>query len=81
MRFAQARVPDWYGGQKGLRVGVGRLVEYFRFRPGFDDLAEVHHGDSVADVANHRQIVRDENICKVEFFLEFFEKVNDLRLH
>ena len=27
-----------------------------------DDAAEIHHGDAVADMGDHREVVRDEEI-------------------
>ena len=45
-----------------------------------DDLAEVHHGDPVADVADHREVVRDEDVGEAELALQIGEQVDDLRL-
>jgi len=33
------------------------------------DLAQIHHGDAVADMSHDREIVRDEQIRQPEFFL------------
>ena len=35
------------------------------YGPGFHDLSHVHHGDTVADVADHTQVVRDEQVGQV----------------
>ena len=45
-----------------------------------DDLAEVHDGDAVRDVAHDREIVRDEEVREPELCLEILEEVDDLRL-
>ena len=47
-------------------VGVaGVLVQVLGVRD-LDDLAEVHHRDPVADVAHHRQVVRDEHVGQLQ---------------
>ena len=46
----------------------------------FDDAAEIHDGDTVADVLDHRQIVRDEQIGQAELALQIHQQIEDLRL-
>ena len=46
----------------------------------FDDAAEIHHGDAVADVLDHRQIVRDEKISEPQFALQIHHQIEHLRL-
>ena len=36
-------------------------------RAHLDDLAEIHDGDAVGDVLDHRHVVRDEEIGDAEF--------------
>ncbi len=74
------------------RVGYGRCrkqrcciwvlgIEYDRVRrPGLDDLAEVHHGDSVADVVDERQVVGDDQCRQAEARLDIGKHRNHLRL-
>ena len=45
-----------------------------------DDAAEVHHGDAVGDLPDHRQVVRDEDVGEVELALQVPQQVQDLRL-
>ena len=45
-----------------------------------DDPAEIHHGDAVADVLDHRQVVRDEQVRQAELALQVHQQVDDLRL-
>ena len=45
-----------------------------------DDLAEVHHRDLVADVAHHREVVRDEHVREPELVLQVLEQVHDAGL-
>ena len=49
-------------------------------RRDLDDLAEVHHGDPVGDVADDREVVGDEEIRQAEPLLQLLEQVDDLRL-
>ena len=49
-------------------------------RRDLDDLAEVHHGHAVGDVADDREVVGDEQVGQPEVVLEALEQVDDLRL-
>ena len=72
------RLLDRYGRQQRLCVGVrGPLVDVLP-RPDLDDLAEIHDRDAIGDVANEREIVRDEEVCKSEVALQRLEQVHDL---
>ena len=44
------------------------------------ELAEVHHRDPVRDVADHREVVGDEQVGDATFVLQAFEEVHDARL-
>ena len=67
--------------QKRLRVGVfGRLEQRLYVRD-LDEFAQVHHRDAVADVPDHREVVRDEEIGEAEVVLQIRQQVEDLRLH
>ena len=56
------RIGDRHGGEQRLGVGVqGIVVERIAIRQ-FDDFAQIHDGDTVGDVADHRQIVRDKQV-------------------
>ena len=48
-------------------------------RPELDDLAEVHDRDAIGDVADEREVVRDEEVREPEVALERLEQVDDLR--
>ena len=45
-----------------------------------DDLAEVHDGDAVGDVAHDGEVVGDEEVRQVELLLQLDEQVEHLRL-
>jgi len=46
-----------------------------------DDLAQVHHGDAVADVLDHGEVVRDEQVRELHLVLQVHQEVDHLRLH
>jgi hypothetical protein len=76
-----ARVGLRHGGQKRLRVGMQRLGKQAIGWRGLDDPADIHHSHAVADVADHAQVMRDEQIGEAERFLQVAEQVEDLRLN
>ena len=43
-------------------------------------MSEVHDGDAVGDLADHRQVVRDEDVRQVEVALQVAQEVEHLRL-
>src|SRR4029450_5096571 len=50
-------------------------------RPDLDDLPGAHHGDSVAEVPHHGQVVRDEHQCQLQLVDEVADEVEYLRPH
>ena len=70
----------WNGRQERLSVRVQRVIEQVVGPTQFHDVPEVHHRHPVADVVDHTQIVRDEQVGQVELFLQFFEQVDHLGL-
>jgi hypothetical protein len=59
---------------------MARPLEQLVGRRHLDDLAQIHDGDAVADVANDVEIVGDENERKPEFLAQLLEQIDDLRL-
>jgi len=47
----------------------------------FHDFAQVHDRNTVADVLDHAEGVRDEEIGEAKLVLKVFEQVDDLRLN
>ena len=45
-----------------------------------DDAAEIHHRDAMADMLDHGEIVRDEQIGEAVLALQVDQQVDDLRL-
>jgi hypothetical protein len=63
-------------------MGVGvesSLEERIRGRH-LNDLPQVHHGDMVADVPNHGQVMGNEEIGEAESGLKVVEQIEDLSL-
>ena len=68
------------GGDEGLGVGVaGGAVEFFG-GAHFDDLAEIHDGEAVADVFDDGEVVGNEEVGEFHFLLEVHEEIEDLAL-
>ena len=49
-------------------------------RTDLDDVAPRHHGDAVGDVADDREVVRDEDVGEAELLLQVLHQVDHLRL-
>ena len=69
------------GIEENLGEGVLWRGEDVIGRSGLDDLAEVHHGDDVADVAHHRHVVADEQHRQPEGGTYLADHVEDRPLH
>jgi hypothetical protein len=59
---------------------VPRRTEQLLGLADLHDPAEVHHGDPVAHVADHGQVVRDEDVGEPQLLLQLGQQVDDLRL-
>ena len=56
------------------------VLEEIRGRRSLHHLAEVHHGDPIAEMLHHPKIVGNEEIREAELLLKFSEQVQHLRL-
>ena len=59
--------------QQGPRIGVFRIVEYTGRFAQLGDLTDIHYRESVAQMFNHTQIVRDKEIGQTEFLLQILQ--------
>src|SRR5207237_783880 len=73
-------IPDRDRREEGDRVGVERVDVELLGQCQLDHLAQVHHGDAVADVADDGEVVGDEEVGEVELLLQLLEQVQDLGL-
>ena len=76
------RFSEWihggYGGKKRLGVGMNRGAAD-RLRPSqLNDLPQIHDGDPVAHVADHPQVMGDEEIGQVKLPLQALQQIEDL---
>src|SRR5580704_13767162 len=67
--------------EQRARVGMLRSVEEALRRAELDDAAEIHHRDTVGDVADDLQVVADEEIGQVQPLLQVEQQVEDLAAH
>ena len=73
-------IRDRNRGKQGLRVGVdGAVIELIRVRCLYYS-SKVHNSDSVRNMSDYQQVVRDEEISNTELFLQLFKHIDDLRL-
>lgn len=68
------------GAEEALGVGVGGVGGDEFGGAFFDELTVFKNGDLIADVLNDCEVVGNEEISKVELFLEVHQKVDDLGL-
>ncbi len=61
-----------------LSVWVKRVCVEFFARCVFNNFAHVHYGNEIAYVFNDSEIVSNEKICQVEFFLQIPKKIDYL---
>jgi len=69
------------GGPQCLGVRFARVGQNVCGRTGFDDLAFGHHGDGLADLAHHPQVVRDEHVGQSGILLDLAQQVEHLSLN
>lgn len=67
--------------EQRVRVRVQRIVENILFAAEFHHRAQIHYPDLVGNILNDGKIVRNEQVRKPSFGLNFLQKVNDLRLN
>jgi len=60
---------------------VGGVVVDLGLVADFHDAAQIHHSDAIGDVADHRQVMGDEDVGDPELVLDLLQQVHDLRLY
>src|SRR4051812_8738018 len=61
-----------------LGVGMAWRIADLLGRAGLDHLAAVHHGDAVAHVADHADVVADEDVSEAKLVLKIHHQVEHL---
>ena len=74
------RIRDRYRVEQGLGIRMPRPAVQVCRRGDFDNSPKVHDRDSVADMFDDTQIMRNEEVSQAEFFLQVFEEIDDLGL-
>src|SRR5437762_2566503 len=77
---ALLRVGIWNRRQQRLRIGMPRRLADLPSGTDLHDLAEIHDGDPVRDMAHHGDVVGDEKKRKAKLLLELLQQIDDLRL-
>src|SRR5690554_575619 len=74
------RIGNWNRRKKGLRIWVEWIqIKLIAIRQ-FDDLAQIHHGNTIRNMAHHAQVVSNKQISQSKLLLQFFQQVDDLSL-
>ena len=76
----QRRVGDGNRRQQRLRIGVQRLLVEFRAGRQLHQLAEIHDRHAGRDVADHAEVMRDEQVGQLQVLLQLLQQVDDLGL-
>jgi hypothetical protein len=63
------RVGTGDGREQGPGIGMQGFFVNTLARAQLDDVSQIHYGDPIGNVTDYREIVGNENIRKVEFFL------------
>lgn len=58
-----------------------RIAEELGGRGLLDNLAQIHDGDMVAYMPDHRQVVGDEDIGEAKLLLQVLQEIEDLSLN
>jgi len=69
-----------YLRQQRLGVWVPRVGEQFIDRRGFHDAAQVHDRYAIAQMADHTQVVADEEVGQVQLIAQIHEQIQNLCL-
>ena len=67
-------------GHQHARIGLGRPVQHFAHRPGFEHPALVHHHDPVGGLGNHAHVVGDQHGRGLALAAYPAQQRDDLRL-
>mgnify|MGYP003347752273 CR=1 FL=1 len=67
--------------EEGSRIRMARPLEDLGGAPLLHDLPGIHHADAVADILDHAEIVRNEQVRDPELALDIFQQVQNLGLY
>ena len=67
--FFDGGVGTWHSREQRLGIGMGRIAIELTIRSHLNDLAEIHDGDTIANVLDDAQVMRDDQIGEIKLFL------------
>src|SRR5438132_9757929 len=76
-----ARTGARHGFQQRAGIGMRTVVEQVLGGPLLHDTPEIDHGDLVAEIFHHGEIVADQDIAQSELVLKVLQQIEYLRLH
>ena len=74
------RFQGWHSFEKPAGIGMRGIAKNLISRTDLNQVSRVHDRNSIGDIRNHRQIVRDEKHGEAEFVAQAGEQVENLRL-
>lgn len=74
------RIRNRYCAHQAAGIWMEHILIQFIHLGIFNQIAQIHHTDLVADMAHHGQIVTDKQIGKAVFILQFFQNIDYLCL-
>src|SRR5437016_9235414 len=66
--------------EQGFGIGMQRIEEERLFLRILDDLAEIHHGDAVADMLDNCRPMRDDQVGEPLLPMQVIQRLEPLRL-
>ena len=79
-RLFDERIRERDRRQQRLTVRMRRIIVQRIPIRQLDNNPQIHDRNPVADMPDHRQVVRDKEIRQVQFLLQVFQQVDHLRL-
>jgi len=68
-------------GDESFCIRVRCILEDFLHWAKFNNLTSVHNGDAVAGLSQNGEIMGDQDQSHIQFFTEFFQKIQNLSLY
>ena len=75
---ALARVKRRGSGKQRFRIRMCEMIEDLFLGTHLDDFTKIHDTDRIGDELDDGKVMRDEEICQSEVFLQVFQQVDDL---
>lgn len=73
-------IDHWHGADQRLCVRMFWVADDLLGRAAFHDFSKIHHHNALADVFDHRKVVRDEKVGDSPRLLQVLQEIDDLGL-